>query len=441
MAIVFGNIQQWHRVTIDFKGPHRSESSKTFTDYRLDVEFRNTETGQIITVPGFFAADGDAANTGAASGNVWRVHFNPPDDGQWTYTASFRTGTNVAASTDPDAGWDTSFNGEGGSITVAAAATTGSEFRTDGMLVQEGHYYVHKGNGEVWIKGGSDSPENFLGYVDFDGTRDQAGGSLKTWSAHQQDFKPGNPTWMNGKGSEIVGAVNYLAEQGVNSQYMLLMNVNGDGKDVWPWTDPAARATYDVSKLAQWEILFEHMDTMGVAQHLVLQETENDQLLGGMSVERAIYYREMVARFGHHNGVTWNMGEENTNTHAERKAFMQAFKDLDPYDHPVVIHTFPGQVSSIYDPLVGYEPMDGMSLQADDPRAALSKYRQESADAGDRWLGNWDEVGPTATGACLTATPARMPTTTCSAPRCGVRLQPEPRGSSGTQVTKRKAIW
>ncbi len=115
------------------------------------------------------------------------------------------------------------------------------------------------------------------------------------------------------------------------------------------------------------------MDTMGVAQHLVLQETENDQLLGGMSVERAIYYREMVARFGHHNGVTWNMGEENTNTHAERKAFMQAFKDLDPYDHPVVIHTFPGQVSSLYDPLVGYEPMDGMSLQADDPRAALSK--------------------------------------------------------------------
>ncbi len=66
----------------------------------------------------------------------------------------------------------------------------------------------------------------------------RTGGSLKTWSAHQQDFNTGDPTWMNGKGSEIIGAVNYLAEQGVNSQYMLLMNVNGDGKDVWPWTDP-----------------------------------------------------------------------------------------------------------------------------------------------------------------------------------------------------------
>ena len=375
-----------------------SESSRTFTDYRLDVEFQNVETGQTLIVPGFFAADGNAANTGATSGNVWRVHFNPPDDGQWVYTASFRTGPNIAASTDLNAGAATSFNGESGSITVAAAATSGSGFRTDGMLVQDGHYYVHKGNSEVWIKGGSDSPENFLGYVDFDGTRDQNGGALKTWSAHQQDFNTGDPTWMDSMGSEIIGAINYLAEQGVNSQYMILMTANGDGRDVWPWTDPSARTTYDVSKLAQWEVVFEHMDNVGVAQHLVMQETENDQLLGGMTVERLVYYREMIARFGHHNGVTWNMGEENTNTAQERKDFMDYFKAVDPYDHPVVIHTFDGTVNSTYSGLLGHNSMDGMSLQSDNPRVQILQFGTSSAANGDPWLKNWDEVGPANVG-------------------------------------------
>src|SRR5918994_5455407 len=152
MAQISGKIQQWQRVTVDFQGPQASEISQTFTDYRLDVEFTNVSTGQTIKVPGFFAADGNAANTGATSGDVWRAHFNPPDDGQWTYEASFRTGTNIAASTDPNAGTATSFNGEGGAFVVAPAATSGSEFRTDGMLVQNGHYLVHKGNGEIWIK-------------------------------------------------------------------------------------------------------------------------------------------------------------------------------------------------------------------------------------------------------------------------------------------------
>ena len=67
---------------------------------------------------------------------------------------------------------------------------------------------------------------------------DQNGGSVKTWSAHQRTYNAGDPTWMNSKGSEIIGAINYLAEQGVNSQYMMLMTYNGDGKDVWPWIDP-----------------------------------------------------------------------------------------------------------------------------------------------------------------------------------------------------------
>jgi hypothetical protein len=405
MATISGNVQQWQRVTIDFLGPQLAEGPETFTDYRLDVEFRNNATGQTLKVPGFFAADGNDADTGATSGNVWRIHFTPPDDGTWTYTASFRQGTGIAASLDPNAGTATSFNGESGSIEVAMAATTGSEFRTDGMLVQDGHYLEHAGNGELWIKGGSDSPENFLGYADFDNTYDQSGGAIKTWSAHLADYNVGDPTWDGGKGTEIIGAVNYLAEHGVNAQYMLLMNVNADDRDVWPWTSETARTTYDVSKLAQWEIVFEHMDNVGVSQHFVMQETENDQLLGGMSVERLVYYREMIARFGHHLGVVWNMGEENTNTTAERQAFMQFFEDLDPYHHPVVLHNLKNLVAATFDPLLGYQPMDGISLRSDDPRATIIQYRSASAANSDPWLITFDEVGPWQTGVLPDSSP------------------------------------
>ena len=47
--------------------------------------------------------------------------------------------------------------------------------------------------------------------------------------------------------------------------------------------------------------------------HFKTQETENEQLLdgGNVGVERKVYYRELIARFGHHLALNWNMGEEN----------------------------------------------------------------------------------------------------------------------------------
>jgi len=55
---------------------------------------------------------------------------------------------------------------------------------------------------------------------------------------------------------------------------MLTMNIIGDGKDVWPYTDYNERYRFDCSKLDQWEIVFEHMETLGIMAHYVLQETE-----------------------------------------------------------------------------------------------------------------------------------------------------------------------
>ena len=98
---VNGELRQWHKVTLDFERPSASETAATFRDHRLDVTFTHAATGTKMTVPGYFAADGDAADSGATSGNVWRVHFNPPETGQWTWQASFRTGGDVAVAGAP----------------------------------------------------------------------------------------------------------------------------------------------------------------------------------------------------------------------------------------------------------------------------------------------------------------------------------------------------
>ena len=99
---ITGEMKLWYPVTISFDGPEASEEASTFRDVRLDVTF--TKGGRSLVVPGYFAADGDAANSSATSGNQWRVKFTPDSTGLWQYQVSFRVGKDVAASLDPLAG-------------------------------------------------------------------------------------------------------------------------------------------------------------------------------------------------------------------------------------------------------------------------------------------------------------------------------------------------
>ena len=95
-GVVSGELKKWHKVTISFTGPNTSETANPnpFTNYRLDVTFSNG--GKSYVVPGYYAADGNAAETSASSGNIWLVHFAPDETGLWTYSVSFRKGSNVA---------------------------------------------------------------------------------------------------------------------------------------------------------------------------------------------------------------------------------------------------------------------------------------------------------------------------------------------------------
>ncbi len=70
---VTGEHRLWHKLTLTWSGPEASETSpeNPFTDYRLDVTFTHKSGSPSHRVPGYFAADGKAAESSAASGNQW----------------------------------------------------------------------------------------------------------------------------------------------------------------------------------------------------------------------------------------------------------------------------------------------------------------------------------------------------------------------------------
>ena len=374
---ISGELRKWHPVTLLITGPETSEDAaiNPFYDYRVQVTFSNG--GTTLSVPAYFAADGNAAETSATTGNKWKAHFTPTAVGEWQYTVSFRTGTDVAVLDDPLAGSPIASDALAGSITIQETNKSGKDFKGKGMLRYVGEHYLRFDNGEWHLKGGIDSPENMLAYEDFDGTYEaDTDGFVKSFTPHIPDWNPGDPTWQGGKGKGLIGAFNYLSSRDVNGIYFIMVNVGqGDGEDegnddVWPWTSHTEFQRYDVSKLEQWDIAFRHAQSKGIMLHLVLQEIDNDRVLDGgdLGRMRKLYYREMVARFGYHNAVMWNVGEEmraDRQTDAQRKAYIDYIAFLDAYDHPIVVHTWPGGsvFDEIYGSLLGYPTFSGISFQ------------------------------------------------------------------------------
>jgi len=411
-----GELRQWHPITVDITdGPAASEdgADNPFLDYRLGATFIDVATDRTVSTPCFWAADGDAARTGATTGTVWRCRFTPPTAGEWAYLLDFKAGERVAV-TPATAGtpvrpWD----GVTGSITVLPTDKQWPDLRAQGkLLVAPGSRYLRWESGEWYLKHGSDSPENFLGYRGFDGSAD----GRHAYAAHEVDWVEGDPTWgVSANASKgIVGAVNYLASVGVSSIYAMPMTVDGDSKDTWPWTAEREMWRYDVSKLAQWGALFDHMDVKGVVLHCVLSETENEELFEradagvdnhGFSDARRLFYREMVARFGSKNGLVWNLGEESGwadqtgqfNTDTQRVDFLAHFAALEPYGALLALHTHPAGKEQVFTPLLGdASALTGASLQVKtwaDVHAQVGEWVTASAGAGKQWVVTVDEIG------------------------------------------------
>jgi len=407
-AAVGGELRMWHKVTLDFAGPSTSETAlpNPFTDYRLNVTFTHPASGKSYLVPGYYAADGDAANSSAGSGHVWLAHFAPDRPGTWTYAASFRGGPGVATDPSPAAGTGAGFfDGETGSFEIAPSDKTGRDFRAKGRLEYLGkHHLRFAGSGEFFMKAGTDSPENLLAYADFDGpfkTDGQGDSLIKTWAPHVADWQAGDPVWQGNKGKGLVGAINYLAAEGLNAFSFLTMNINGDDKNVFPYLDYAERSRLDVPRLAQWEILFEHGTRKGMYLHFKTQEKENQEMLdgGNLGPQRKLYYRELIARFSHHLALNWNLGEECTVVLAKKQAWAQYFHDTDPYHHNIVIHN-----GSNHRDLMGdASEVTGFSLQRSEENFSdtffgTKDYVDRSFNAGKPWVVACDEPGDSRLG-------------------------------------------
>ncbi|MBX2877905.1 MAG: DUF5060 domain-containing protein [Saprospiraceae bacterium] len=408
-------VKKWEKLTLSFEGPETSEeaSDNPFLNYRLLVSF--TKGDRSLVLPGFYAADGNAAESSGTSGGVWQVRFRPDEEGEWEYEASFRMGKDIAISDDPTEGEPLSFDGERGSIKVTSPAA-GEEGR---LVVGSDQYLHYQDSKRIFLKGGAGSPENFLAFLDFDGTErgelpEQRDGEatakdgLHSYAPHIKDWKEGDPSWQEGKGKGMIGALNYLADKEMNVVYFLTMNIGGDGKDVWPYTGYEERFRFDCSKLDQWEIVFDHMDKLGLMIHMVTQETENETLLdeGDTEIQRKLYYRELIARFAHHLKVTWNLGEENGpapwtpdgQSNEQRKAMATYLKTHDPYQNYLVIHTHSQQheKDELFDPLLGFPYLDGMSMQIANRSTSYQDTRDwlaKSAQTDKPWIITIDEIG------------------------------------------------
>jgi len=297
----YGHFAKWSKIEISFTGPaSQGRGQPNPFSVVLDVVF-TSPSGEQYDVPGFYNGNG----RGSLDGDRWEVRFSADELGRWT----FRTRSNEAM-----------LDGKSGYLTVMGVPERARGFWKWGRLEYTGTAenqirYLKFRDGPYWLKAGCDDPENFLG--------------------HYRNYD----TLAKRK-----AAIDYLAERGINCLYMMIHNIGGDDKDVWPWlgkTQEEAMANggrdarFDPTKLEQSRELFEYMQDKGVVPYLIL---EDDSAWHGY--DRGRYYREIIARFGYLPALLLNCGEEHNENYRLSQAleFMDQLRRIDPYDHPRGVH-------------------------------------------------------------------------------------------------------
>jgi hypothetical protein len=314
-----GTYGRWSKIEIAFEGPNTAVIDAQTNPFTIivDVEFVGPD-GKRQLVPAFYDGDGE----GGLSGRVWKVRFSADSVGSWTF--STRSSHKLLS------GYEGSFE-----VTQPEKCPDNRSLVCKGRLQYvDGNHYLRFGDNEYWVKGGIDDPENFLGTAFGD------------WSDKRE-------------------AIGFLARAGVNSIYVITNNINpGDRNDTWPWwgeTPSEAKKNSDrfnISKLQEWEEFFTFVQEQGIVLHIILDDDS-----AWHNYDHYAYYREMVARFGHHPGIIWNIGEEANENYrdAAQVELATMLKEIDPYDHPVTVHRkprWPFFGNPVFD-LASIQPGDG----------------------------------------------------------------------------------
>ncbi|MBI2443189.1 MAG: DNRLRE domain-containing protein [Candidatus Levybacteria bacterium] len=411
-------------------GEHTLQLSARSKGFHIDRVhfFKDGVAGENKSLPVSPVISSEATPTPAQQGSTWKVRFTPDQAGTWTYKASFRQGSNVAVDLSPTAGTPTSFDGQSGTFSIQPKDPNAPGHLKYGTLKYVGTnggdslgFHLKFRDGPYWLKGGVDSPENLLGYTGFDNTPN----AMHSFSPHVQDWQTGNPIFNTNSpdsGKGLIGAINYLASKNANSVYFLPMNIGGDGKDTSPYVSVAnwAGSTandnlhFDISKLTQWEQAFRYLQEKGIHLHFVLMEAETANKVeldnATLGNERKLFYREMIARFGHHNSLQWNVSEEydavlpGSDIHTLAidpnviKQFAQYIRDVDPYDHPITVHQAFDPDQS-WTPFLGDNRFDLTSFQYGGSvigyGAEVEEWRNKTKNAGRPITISMDEIRAT----------------------------------------------
>lgn len=414
-----GAPQIWRPLTLEVTGPRLSETTETnpFTDINLTVDF--SHDGRVFSIPGYFAACGQAALNGCEEGAVWRVKFTPDDIGTWCYSVQFRQGTDIVFGGLGEPAGEADKTKD--CFIVIPGLENSSDPRDRGRLIYDhSRYLKFVETNRTFFKVGADAPENMLAFEGFDATPNRKN-LRKSWAPHAKDVIPSKIAdydW-NGRGHNLFGAISYLADQGINAVSFLTFNIAGDDQNVFPhrlrvklaeyesfederdqWHLGVHHDRFDVSKLDQWQRVLQYANDRGLFLHFKLQETENDDLInaGDTGRERTLYVREIVARFGHLLALNWNIGEENNRSARQQREMAALVSQYDAYNHPIVLHTYPSQKHRYLELLGERSELTGVSLQGqsqqmEDLRPEIIEWTLRSQAAGRPWVVTYDEPG------------------------------------------------
>jgi hypothetical protein len=180
-----GRFAKWSRIELVFEGPaSRGTGEPNPFEVLFDVNFTGPR-GRQYRVPGFYDGDGK----GGLDGNVWKVRFSADELGRWTYSSVSK---------------QKELHGQTGHFTVIDIPKDAAGFWKWGRLEYTGTAknrirYLKFRDGPYWLKAGCDDPENFLG-----------------------KYKNYNTL------AKRKAAIDYLAQRGVNSLYIMTHNLGGD---------------------------------------------------------------------------------------------------------------------------------------------------------------------------------------------------------------------
>lgn len=419
----------WHPLVMDVAGPTTSEtdlSPHPFLDYRLDVTF-TSPNGNAFDVPGFFAGNG----RGHGQGSIWRVRFTPDEPGEWRWSVAFEQGENIAVAEKDDVAGVTPVGEHGafGTVLVAQRDPASHGLLAQGRIDSVAEHYLKQADGDYWINGGINGPEDFFGYAGFDNTLDPPAGrvtaqpesSLHLYAAHVDDWRRGDPDFIStssGVSSHgIIGTINFLAAQSINSINVLPMNLGAGGANTYPFIDatgtPFANTRYDVSKLHQWNLVLNHMQEKGVAAHIILAQHSmaNREWLdqGTLGPQRKLFLREMLARFSYLNGVKWTLSNERSDNTDLDLGIADYLRSLDWAEHPIAVHVNADplnaervnadRVNTGLDSFAAYTLFDNASVQSTAATAeqAIETWREHSVSADIHRVIDSTPTGPAMT--------------------------------------------